>query len=81
MSIMLLLCVKQQLASFVDEMDDWRGEGAKTLLYGVPNKASVGFILLQWAKPIPPRFRQKVRDDPDVIDYFVIGPDILITLE
>jgi len=73
MNIMLILCVKQQLDSLVDEMNDWKDEGAKVFLSGITSKTSYGFLFLEWGKPIPIRFRQKLRDDPDVIDYLVFG--------
>jgi hypothetical protein len=73
MTIMLIFYVKEELDSFVSEMDDWKGEGAKVFLSGITNKASYGFLLVEWGKPIPARFRQKMRDDPDVMDYLVFG--------
>ncbi len=79
MNIMLILCVKQQLDSLVDEMDDWKGEGAKVFLSGITNKVSDGFLFVEWGKPIPARFRQKLRADPDVIDYLVFGTSLPTT--
>ena len=76
MTMTLILCVKPQLESIVEEMQDWKGEGAKIFLYGVTNKASYGFIILEWGKSIPERFTQKLREDTDVIDYLVFGQNI-----
>jgi hypothetical protein len=79
MNIMLILCAKRQLDSLVDEMDDWKDEGAKVFLSGITNKASSGFLFLEWGKPIPVRFRQKLRDDPDITDYLVFGTSLPTT--
>lgn len=73
MKMMLILCAKAQLASFVDELNDWREEGAKISLYGITNKVSDGFIFLEWGKPVPERFYQKLHKDQDVVDYLVFG--------
>ncbi len=76
MTMLFILCVKQQLAAIVEEMQDWKAEGAKIFLYGITNKAAYGFLILEWGKPIPDLFVKKLREDTDVIDYVVLGKDI-----
>ncbi len=76
MSMILILCVKRQMELLVDELQDWKAEGANIFLYGITDKAAHGFIMLEWGKPIPERFTQKMREDTDVIDYVVLGKNI-----
>ncbi len=76
MSVMLILCVKRHLDALVDELQDWKAEGASIFLYGITNKAHEGFIILEWGKPTPPRFSQKLREDPDIVDFLVLGKNI-----
>ena len=77
MHIMLILCEKRQREALLDELNDWQEEGAQIFLSGITNKASVGFIFLEWGKPIPDTFRLKMREDRDIIDYLVFGKDII----
>jgi hypothetical protein len=76
MSLVFILCVKRQLESLVDEMQDWKEEGANVFLYGVTDKANEGFIILEWGKPVPERFSKKLREDPDIVDFVVFGKNI-----
>ena len=71
-STLFILCAKRSLDSFVDELDDWKEEGATTLFHGITHKASDGFLIVQWDKPVPPRFRQKLREDEEVIGFFTV---------
>ena len=73
MSMLFLLCHKRQLNAIVDEMQDWKTEGATIFLYGITNKASYGFVILEWSTPVPESFHEKLRRDHDIIDYLVIG--------
>jgi hypothetical protein len=71
-STLLILCGKRSLDSFVDELDDWKEEGATTLLHGITGKTGDGFLIVQWDKPVPSRFRQKLREDEEVNDFFAV---------
>ena len=76
MHIMLILCKSRERESILDELEDWKGEGAQVFLSGITNKTNDGFIFLEWGKPIPETFHQKLRGDEDIIDYLVIGSNI-----
>ncbi len=76
MSMMLVLCIKRQLESIVEEIQDWKAEGVKIFLYGITNKAHEGFLILEWGKPVPERFSKKLREDPDIVDFLVLGKNI-----
>ena len=78
MNIMLILCKQRELDPLVDELEDWKEEGAHPFMHGITAKAQQGFIFLEWGKPIPQRFHQKLRDDADVIDYFTFS-NLIIT--
>jgi hypothetical protein len=67
-TMMLIVCVKRELDTIVDEFGDWQGEGVQVKLYGITEKAHDGFLLLEWSKPIPERFAAKLKEDEDIID-------------
>lgn len=66
-----LLCQKQELQGIVDELDDWKGEGATIQVYGTTHKGHRGFVLILWSQPIPPRFISKLNNDHDMLDYYI----------
>lgn len=73
MNIMLILCKHQELDALVDELDDWKDAGANTFMHGITAKAEQGLIFLEWGKPIPQPFYDKLQKDEDVIDYFTFN--------
>jgi hypothetical protein len=64
------------LESLVDELQDWKAEGANIFLYGITDKANEGFIILEWGKPIPELFSKKLREDSDIVDFILLGKNI-----
>jgi hypothetical protein len=72
--MMLVVCVKRELDAIVDEFEDWRETGMQVKLYGITEKASEGFILLEWRTPIPDYFTNKLTRDEDVLDVLTFDP-------
>jgi hypothetical protein len=70
--LILVLCSKRALNAIVDELDDWKQEGAQVKLYGITPKAQDGFILIEWSKPIPESFQTKLQVDDDILDYLTV---------
>ncbi|HYU71571.1 MAG TPA: hypothetical protein VEL31_02730 [Ktedonobacteraceae bacterium] len=67
-TMMLIVCVKRELDSLVEEFEDWRDDGMQAKLYGITEKAQDGFILLEWSTPIPDHFTSKLKRDEDILD-------------
>jgi hypothetical protein len=76
MFIVLILCKSREREAILDELADWKDEGATILLSGITNKASDGFIFLGWDKPVPEHFHQKLKEDGDILDYIAFGSSV-----
>jgi hypothetical protein len=72
-SVICITCTKHYLQSFIQEMNDWKDEGAQVFLSGVTRKASHGYLFVEWDKAVPEPFVKKLHSDVDVIDFFVLG--------
>ena len=73
MDLFFIICKSRQRKALLDEIADWKDEGANVVLTGITHKTHHGFIFLEWCKPAPERFVEKLREDPDIIDYVPIG--------
>ncbi len=73
--MMLVVCRKRELDAIVEEFEDWRETGGMQVkLYGITEKASEGFILLEWRTPIPDSFTSKLIRDEDILDVLTFDP-------
>lgn len=72
--MMFVSCLKREVRAIADEFDDWKQEGLEVRLYGITPKANDGFLLLNWNKPIPERFFDKLKEDEDILDYLIFEP-------
>jgi hypothetical protein len=73
-TIMLVVCAKRELDAIVDEFGDWQSAGVQIKLYGITEKASEGFVLLEWSQPIPEHFFNKLKNDEDILDVLTFDP-------
>jgi hypothetical protein len=73
-TMMLIVCVKRELDTIVEEFEDWRSAGVQVKLYGITEKASEGFVLLEWSQPIPEYFFHKLKNDEDILDVLTFDP-------
>ncbi|GAC1357888.1 MAG: hypothetical protein NVSMB44_04450 [Ktedonobacteraceae bacterium] len=72
MQVLLIICQRREIAKLVDFLSDWKTAGGNILLYGYTNKATDGFILMQWDQPIPTGFQEnQLKQDPGIIDYLI----------
>jgi hypothetical protein len=72
--MMLVVCRKRELNAIVEEFGDWQSAGVQVKLYGITEKASEGFVLLEWSQPIPEYFFNKLKNDVDVLDVLTFDP-------
>ena len=74
-TLLLVLCGKRQVETFVQEFEDWKQEGREltVLLYGVTQKTKDGFLLLELPQPLPQRVYTNLIEDVDVIDYLSLN--------
>jgi hypothetical protein len=74
-----IICKSREREAILDELQDW--EGATVLLSGITHKARDGFIYLKWDGPVPEVFLNKMKDDPDILDYIPFGTDVSETVQ
>lgn len=72
--LMQVTCKGRGQEALLHALKDW--EGVTVLLTGITNKANHGFIFLKWDRPIPEVFRQKMREDDDVLDYLTFPTSV-----
>jgi hypothetical protein len=73
LTIVLILCPKRHVDSLLDELGDWYEEGARILLSGVTDKVYQGFVYVRWDQPMPDAFKNKLRTDASIEDYFTLA--------
>jgi hypothetical protein len=77
---MQIICKSRERESILDELEDWKAEGATVLLSGITNKTGDGFIFLKWDRPVPELFHTKMKEDSDILDYIAFSTNIAPTI-
>jgi hypothetical protein len=70
--IMIVFTLKREVEAIVDEYQDWREEGIEILFHSRTSKCDDAFIVIKWNKPIPDKFKRKLMNDDDIMDYIII---------